>query len=181
MIILIVLVAGFHFTLIDSFSTLHTALPLSLVTNPTPISEKPSGSTEIQRQVEVERVGTTNSEIESPTEEKKSLINQPQVQSLNRDQEVDNANSNSNPNPRLDGLHSRDSDLEILHTSSFIPPALKDRQRTIWIGDDKFGIGKAEVLKLRAKGLDATTEFTSFNSKDKVEVNAYTPPGEIML
>lgn len=179
MIILIVLVAGFHFTLIDSFSALHTALPLSLVTNPTPISEKPSDSIEIQRQVEVERVGTTNSEIESPTEEKKSLINQPQVQSLNRDQEVDNTNSNSVP--RTNGLHSRDSDLEILHTSSFIPPALKDRQRTIWIGDDRFGIGKAEVLKLRAKGLDATTEFTSFNSKDKVEVNAYTPPGEIML
>lgn len=73
------------------------------------------------------------------------------------------------------------SNEEAQQSEAFVPPSLRDQQRTIWIPNDKFGIGNSQVVALRSLGLDATNDFTSFDLKDRVEVDAYQPPGEVLL
>lgn len=62
--------------------------------------------------------------------------------------------------------------------NTFLHPALRDPQRTLWFARDRLGISADAVARAREHRLDATDEGASFNEKNKIQTDVYVPPGE---
>jgi hypothetical protein len=64
-----------------------------------------------------------------------------------------------------------------LHKRAFDNPATWKAQPTIWIADDKLGLGRSEVSRLTAERVDASSEYAFRDEKGKVIVER-GPPDE---
>nr|XP_019045367.1 hypothetical protein I302_05756 [Kwoniella bestiolae CBS 10118]OCF24297.1 hypothetical protein I302_05756 [Kwoniella bestiolae CBS 10118] len=63
------------------------------------------------------------------------------------------------------------------HYRAFDHPALWKKQPVIWLANDSLGVGNHLVEKINAKNVEASTEFTSMDDKQKVQVER-GPPDE---
>lgn len=158
MIVLIVIVAAFHYVLSNSYSPLYTALPLSIV--PPNTSQIESSETHLNGN------GFSNGSVGSPDEKKGLMV------------ESEKNGESQGANVNHDDPHHQDEEDPM---KAFVPPAMKDEQRTLWLPNDRFGIGSSHTTLARKMGLDATNEHTSYNEKDKVTTDAYVAPGEVLL
>ncbi|PWN52665.1 DUF221-domain-containing protein [Violaceomyces palustris] len=164
MIILIVLVAAFHYVLHDSFGELYTALPLSIV----PAYHVDAQTGHVRSSDEISGHG-----------EKKPLMLQQHGSDLSPG--YDNDAKPGETHIEMQGstqLRAGPTAEEM--EKAFLPPSLKDPQVPLWIPNDKFGIGRAGVAAARKAGLDATDDHTSVNEKGQVETDAVSPPGEAL-
>ncbi|EST05666.1 protein of unknown function DUF221 [Kalmanozyma brasiliensis GHG001] len=168
MIILIVIVMGFHYFLNDSFKELETALPLTLTAG---------NSTEGQLQGNFTRTSGETAYTEkrhinaqgSPDETPGAGVNGLQPHGVNG-AGVGSAEK-----------HQSAGGLTPEQEQAFFHPSLTGEQKPIWLPNDKFGIGRAGVASARKAGLDATYEHTSVTEKGQVETDAYEPPGEPLV
>lgn len=154
MVILMVITIGFHYFFIDSYGSLYTALPLSLV-------QPEDGNV----------AGATSSNTPN---EKKGLLSDAQKGAPSG---VVDANSNraaSGTAAEHDNEH--EDPLE-----AFTPIPLKDNQRDIWIADDVLGLGRAENERNRSAGISTTMRGATRDEKGKIETDLHCPPGEILL
>ncbi|CBQ72876.1 conserved hypothetical protein [Sporisorium reilianum SRZ2] len=170
MVILIVIVVGFHYFLNDSFKQLETALPLTLTTGST---------SDAQLQGNFARTSG-----ETAYTEKKALAGQ----ATSSDETAPGVHADAN-GYGLNGAGTTTSEkhhatvpgLTEEQESAFYHPSLTGEQKPIWLPNDKFGIGRAAVASARKAGLDATYEHTSVTDKGQVETDAYEPPGEPLV
>lgn len=65
------------------------------------------------------------------------------------------------PEPVQNG-HAGESDED---KYGFLPPSMWQQQPGVWIADDKHGLGKIEVARIRAGGVDATTDGATMDEK----------------
>lgn len=167
MVVLIVVVIGFQFLFNDSYKSLYTALPLSLVPADTvqqPYSDRtPEGG------------------------DKKTL--------LGSEDRVDKGASSmvgTNGKPAPAYGHQPDATLSVEQTANehddeedpmeaFTAPALKDQQRDIWIANDSWGIGRAQNESNKQHGLRSTVRDTAVDAKGNFTTDATVPPGETLL
>lgn len=155
MVVLIVIVVGYHYVLNDSFKSLQTALPLSLVPGTdsagSPATERVSGETSTEK-----KPLHPNGNDASPA-----------YNFNGGSTAVDMKNAETSQQPTEEEL-----------ATAFDHPSMKEDQMPVWIPRDKFGIGKAGVLAARKAGVVATDEHTSVTEKGQVEEDAYEPPGQ---
>lgn len=170
MVILIVIVAGFHYVLNDSYGDLYTALPLTVVPayqgglaeGHERVSEE--GTEQGGEKKPLMRGGVSASEAYSTQESK-----------------YGNGLNEYPPSSRLE-MHPREPrNSNELSEDAFDPPALKDPQMPVWIPNDRFGIGRAETQAALKSGVKASDENTSVNEKGKVRTDAVVPPGEVLV
>jgi len=60
----------------------------------------------------------------------------------------------------------------------FYPPSTWQKQRTIWLPEDAYGLSKLELQKIRAGQVDASTEGAIMNKDGKIQVNRCPPDEE---
>jgi hypothetical protein len=162
MIILIVIVAGVHYTLANSYTDLFTAYPLSIA---------PSGA---QEAAMLEEHGS------SPDEKKQSLQQQQQ-------QQPPYGNGQHGRNDQSMEMHEsrtalvREGNQEEDPALAFQHPATKEPQRTLWFPNDTLGLGNAAVAGAQKQGLEATNRDTSVSEKGRIDTDAHVPPGEVLL
>lgn len=156
MVVLIVIVIGFHYFLNDSFRSLETALPLSLATGETQ-TQLGNYRTSDETAFNEKRIGQGSSTAEKAP----ALGNAYNVDEPTQKQQV--------------------SGVSEEHDSAFYHPSLTGEQKPIWLPNDKFGIGRAGVAAARKAGLDATYENTSVTEKAQIRTDAYEPPGEPLV
>lgn len=160
MVILIVIVIGFHYFLNDSMKELQTALPLTLTVNDdTPRAEYRTSA-------------------ETAHNEKKPL---PAIDGQAEQASQTNGAIAANSVVGANGGEKKHVQTDEEQDASFRHPALNGEQRPIWLPNDKFGLGKAGVSAARKAGLDATTDHTTVTEKGQVETDAYEPPGEPLV
>ncbi|WWC62853.1 uncharacterized protein I303_105451 [Kwoniella dejecticola CBS 10117] len=63
------------------------------------------------------------------------------------------------------------------HYRAFDHPALWKKQPVIWLANDDLGVGAHLTEKINAKNVEASTEFTSMDAKQKIHVER-SPPDE---
>ena len=63
------------------------------------------------------------------------------------------------------------------HLNAFDHPALWKKQPSIWIASDPLGVGKFEMERIDAAGVEASTEFAHMDEKGKTTVER-GPPDE---
>lgn len=63
------------------------------------------------------------------------------------------------------------------HKRAFDHPALWKACPTIWIADDALGIGRSEVARIRAAGVDASCDYATLDKDGKLAVTR-GPPDE---
>jgi len=166
MVVLIVIVVGFHYFLNDSFKQLETALPLSLTAG---------------------GVGETLSHGSRERTSGETAYNEKKVPQRHASLSVDPApaiaGSADGKGYKVDmanGAQKQEGSIED-HDSAFYHPSLTGEQKPVWLPNDKFGIGRAGVAAARKAGLDATYEHTSVTEKGQVRTDAYEPPGEPLV
>ena len=156
MVVLIVLVAVFHFFLGNSYGPLYNSLPLKLV----PAKDDTASQ---QADAAAYNHGHDVADLE------KGAANG-----------ADGMPSSMNGNKESHGSAAFDlNDPEV--RDAFEHPASKDEQRTLWFPNDRFSLGSAAVAAAHKHNLDATNAETSYNEKNRIEVSARVPPGEILL
>ncbi|PWN30272.1 DUF221-domain-containing protein [Jaminaea rosea] len=189
MIILMVLTVAFHIVLFDSVGDLPTALPLTLL---------PAASSSSYSDHATGSHGAYGNDGYSPNEKQHALR-----------QSESTAYGGSNPaapavpatgvnvthgaRPPVNGngqygnggaptktMGSEGGD-DGASEDTFLHPALRDPQRTVWLPRDRFGLSAHAVNRAREHGIDATDEGTGFNEKNRIETDVYVPPGEKML
>lgn len=153
MIILMIITIGFHYFFIDSYGSLYTALPLSLV-------QPEEGSV----------AGATSSNTPN---EKKGLLSDAQKGNAG----VVDANSNR----AASGTAAENDNEHEDPNEAFTPIPLKENQRDIWIADDVLGLGRAENERNRSAGILTTTRGATRDDKGKIETDLHCPPGEMLL
>ncbi|KAJ1033108.1 hypothetical protein NDA16_000386 [Ustilago loliicola] len=172
MVVLIVIVIGFHYFLNDSFKELETALPLSLTVG---------SNTDAQT-----HLGNDRTSGETAYNEKRALGHGQGSSTVEVAPAIQGGAANGN------GYHGDGTNGEKQHQqtasglteeqdSAFYHPSLTGEQKPIWLPNDKFGIGRAGVASARKAGLDATYEHTSVTEKGQVQTDAYEPPGEPLV
>lgn len=168
MVVLIVIVIGFHYFLNDSFKQLETALPLTLTVGSTNEAQLHGGYTRTSGETAYNEKKALNGHGTSSEEAALALPGSAAANGY----KVDAANG--------DKPH-QDTGLTDEQESAFYHPSLTGEQKPIWLPNDKFGIGRAGVASARKAGLDATYEHTSVTEKGQVETDAYEPPGEPLV
>ncbi|SPO25626.1 uncharacterized protein UTRI_03350_B [Ustilago trichophora] len=168
MVVLIVIVIGFHYFLNDSFKQLETALPLTLTVGSTNEAQLHGGNTRTSGETAYNEKKALNGQGTSSEEAASALPGSAAANGY----KVDTANG--------DKPH-QDTGLTDEQESAFYHPSLTGEQKPIWLPNDKFGIGRAGVASARKAGLDATYEHTSVTEKGQVETDAYEPPGEPLV
>lgn len=161
MVVLIVIVVGFHYFLNDSFKELQTALPLTLTSGT-------GDETHLQG-------GDYRTSGETAHNEKKAIVLQNSSPATHGE---GNGNGHNDQRQGIDKVEEHSGDQQ---DSAFYHPSLTGEQKPIWLPNDKFGLGRAGVTAARKAGLDATYEHTSVTDKGRVQTDAYEPPGEPLV
>ncbi|KAJ9479268.1 hypothetical protein PHBOTO_002754 [Pseudozyma hubeiensis] len=161
MVVLIVIVVGFHYFLNDSFRELETALPLTLAGG---------ASSGAQLEGNFSRTSGETAYNEKKTHDAAAAPGQSGLPSNG----VHAAGASGEK-------HQSEASLSPEQESAFYHPSLTGEQKPIWLPNDKFGIGRAGVASARKAGLDATYEHTSVTEKGTVRTDAYEPPGEPLV
>ena len=169
MVVLIVLVIGFHYFLNDSFKELETALPLSLTAGSAPDARLQGNFTRTSGETAYTEKKAIGGQGASPDETAHGVQGDANGYGLNGAGVSGEKQQQSVP-----GLSAE-------HESAFYHPSLTGEQKPVWIPNDKFGIGRAAVASARKAGVDATYEHTSVTEKGQVETDAYEPPGEPLV
>ncbi|KDN46784.1 DUF221-domain-containing protein [Tilletiaria anomala UBC 951] len=159
-VVLIVLVAGFHYFLNNSYGPLYNSLPLTLVLS-TNANAPQSGATAAK--LEESLYALTGSDVE------KNVSHDSPVKEV----------VPSHINGALDAHGSKAIDtLNEGIMSAFDHPAVKEDQRTLWFPNDRLGMGLAAVKAAQKHQLSTTNVDTKYDEKNRLEVSASIPPGE---
>lgn len=178
MIVLIVITAGFHMIMNDSYGPLLHALPLSLVDR------------ESQDDVNRSTDDLRNSIDESAPLREKAAKNgtnghrrveehELEAYGSNRATNGSMGNGNGGINKPQDGatiVDGPDVEGSMLAVQDFTHPALRPA-RIVWLPEDILGLAKEEVREITARGIAVTTRGAVMNEKGTVDVDRY-PPGE---
>ena len=180
MIVLIVITAGFHMILNDSYGPLLKSLPLSLVDRAS--QDEVNNSEEDDFAVGAKSTGadvpapggrvstaTRQGTSPPPVSGEKSEVH---GIALTNDKLND---SDGEQPPKIDnelgeGEEPYDGPRDFTH------PALHPA-RIVWIPQDTLGLGAEEARDIRSRGIDVTTRGAYMNEKGTVDVDTY-PPGE---
>ncbi|KAF8320384.1 DUF221-domain-containing protein [Clavulina sp. PMI_390] len=182
MIVLIIITAGFHTVLNDSYGPLLNSLPLSLVdrasqdevnrslehpddvNDTTPLREKGKASMDSTRP-KISDTGVEEHELEAVGPARNGRTGLNSNRTTNGDSEVPHmADGENEAFERTGGLQD------------FTHPALQPA-RIIWLPQDTLGLSEEEVKDIRARGIEVTTRGAEMNEKGTVDVSTY-PPGE---
>ncbi len=183
MVVLIILVAVFHYFLNDSYKALYDSLPLSLV----PTAAAPAGAHGTTS------IGSSSDDDDGQrtrTEQDKQLGYAPQGGAAVTPGDTEKGRYETSkaletsfvPQDFKGAAHAYGakpvdtSDRQLM--AAFYHPSLREEQRTLWFPHDKYGMGDAAVLLAQRQKLDATNEKTTYNDKDRVVPLARVPPGE---
>ena len=159
-VVLIVVVAAFHYFLSNSYNPLYNSLPLSLVPATDPASQAPNGhsTTTVNGQSSFHQSQKIHADGSSPDE---------------GDLEKSTPQTSQFVNKPIDT-----SDEEVM--TAFDPPSTKEPQRELWFPNDKFGMGTAAVGLAQKQGLEATNRDTHYDEKNRIATTARVPPGETL-
>lgn len=163
MIILIVITAGYHMIINDSFGPLTTALPLSHAHR---TFRHPEPSLELQ-DVDVGSGSKRRERDDSdypPSPTDKLRASSESGAELMSESQYDNAFFARLP----DGTEDY----------GFAHPAASRPQRIVWIPDDSLGLGREEVQANEDAGVKATTQNAKMNESGKVDVTG--PPVDLL-
>lgn len=151
-------VAFFHFIMLDSFKPLYSSLPLSLIKA-------------------TRRTGSTGTHADDSSAALLSHARLPTGQTC-----ASVPSNECGPDavmqwpPGSENLVFDGESDDDLH--AFDHPSMTQRQRPLWLPNDKFGIGSSEVALALRDHVEATNEHTYYTSKDRIAVSAEVPPGE---
>ncbi|KAH6909033.1 hypothetical protein BKA70DRAFT_1476449 [Coprinopsis sp. MPI-PUGE-AT-0042] len=169
MIVLIVVTAGFHAILNNSYGPLLVALPLSL-------QNRLGDSVVIE---DAEDIGSEDGFGEGNATPKTVSSEQQERtrQGLLVSEEPRTAEDDSE-NRKDQKIAQKQNQAEIneLAKYGFAHPAASRPQRTIWIPTDELGLSQREVEETRKAGVDVSSRDAIMNHKGKVDV-AGAPPG----
>lgn len=187
MVVLIVITAGFHMILNDSYGPLLHSLPLSLVDRASQDEVNdgsPRESFEDAEGAPLREKGTSNGN--GLTSTRSDSIHRKPVPTVdsgkNRASEplssngggaTSNRSTTGDSTPPLNGTEAEDRYAGL---QDFTHPALQPA-RIIWLPEDTLGLSVEEVRDNRARGIDVTTRGAFMNEKGTVDVDTY-PPGE---
>jgi len=148
MVVLIVITAGFHSVLNNSYGPLISALPLSLANQTSEttagviVSDREHAAHGSGKQRASEDVSEAN---ESQQDAKNSLLLPPSSKPKSEDE------------------------------YGFAHPAISRPQRTIWLPQDTLGLAEEEVNACREAGVDASFKDAAMNEEGKVEISGSPP------
>jgi len=173
MIVLVVITAGFHMILNDSYGPLLKSLPLSLVDRESQDEVNNSEEDDLAKSTAVDvpgrlstatRQGTLPS-LPLPVSDEKS-----EVHGIALTNDKLNDDSGDAQPPKIDNERGDSGPRDFTH------PALRPA-RIVWIPQDTLGLGEEEARDIRSRGIDVTTRGAYMNEKGTVDVDTY-PPGE---
>lgn len=195
MIVLIVITAGFHLILNDSYGPLLHSLPLSLVdrasqdevnngeapesfNEESPLHEKGANNGSTTTGAEL---GATRSDSlrrkPVPNARGEKIEEHELVARPRRDGGGGyDSNRTTNGDSSSPALNGGESEERYAGLRDFTHPALQPA-RIIWLPEDTLGLNVEEVKDIRARGIEVTTRGAYMNEKGTVDVNSY-PPGE---
>jgi hypothetical protein len=178
MIVLVVITAGFHMILNDSYGPLLKSLPLSLVDR--------ASQDEVNKLEEEDdlAIGAKSTGVDvpatggrPPTATRQGTLPLPVSDEKSEVHGIALTNDKFNDS---DGAQPPDNELrgEEPHSGprDFAHPALHPA-RIVWIPQDTLGLGEEEAKDIRSRGIDVTTRGAYMNEKGTVDVDTY-PPGE---
>lgn len=191
MIVLIVITAGFHLILNDSYGPLLNALPLSLVDRASQDDVNNGDSRESiedegapLREKGVNNGTTTGAELSTTRSDSIRRKPAPSAATKVEEHELvarrrradDGSNRTTNGDSSSPALNGGESEERYAGLRDFTHPALQPA-RIIWLPEDTLGLNVEEVKDIRARGIEVTTRGAYMNEKGTVDVDTY-PPGE---
>lgn len=205
MVVLMVLTAAFHIVLLDSVGDLPTALPLSLLSPASSSSYSDHGA--LRNGSDGVSPLEKNVSGSGYPHEKTHALGHNQSEATANSAAAPaipatgvNVSAGARPPPSHDpypsaGTNGGNNLAAASRTvggnsshhgagdedDTFLHPALRDPQRTVWLPRDRFGLSSHAVARAREHGIDCTDEGTSFNEKNRIETDVYEPPGEKLL
>lgn len=184
MIVLLVITAGFHLILNDSYGPLLKSLPLSLVDR--------MSQDEVNSLAYEEQVAPAGSDgNRAPLQGEKGAASAANVDVASGGLVRRNGKGSLPPIPHSEELEVLpiDNDVQEITKQSegesaerygglrdFTHPALQPA-RIVWIPRDTLGLGEEEAKDIRVRGIDVATRGAYMNEKGTVDVDTY-PPGE---
>lgn len=186
MIVLIVITAGFHAIINNSYGPLLVALPLSL-------QNRLGNSVAIEDAEDVgseDGFGKENTSPSSPKDKDPLVDRNPDPEAAVSGEQKDRIRQGLivSEEPRVPGdvgathteqkVSAKQEQAEIneLAKYGFAHPAASRPQQTIWIPTDELGLSRREVEDTRKAGVDVSSRDAMMNHKGKVDVSG-VPPG----
>jgi hypothetical protein len=170
MVVLIVITAGYHMILNDSYGPLLTALPLSLVDRESQddVNNSPRSSEDGAKAPLREKNGQASGDDMTRSRSSHSQRRKPvQASEEHELSEINNDNSGNQQTEREERYGG---------LADFTHPALQPA-RIIWLPTDSLGLGAEEARDISARGIDVSMRGANMNEKGTVDVDTY-PPGE---
>lgn len=153
-VVLLIITIAAHYFIYNSFGSLFTALPLSLV--------PPADSS-----------NNTGAYSSPSTGEKKPLLGDGQNVHQTKAGMVSSDNAAS-------ATAASQNDGEEDPLLAFTPAPLKEQQREIWIAEDPIGLGRAEHERNRQANVRSTLREATRDDQGKLHTTAHCPPGEFL-
>ncbi|KAG1736152.1 uncharacterized protein EDB91DRAFT_539954 [Suillus paluster] len=155
MVVLIVLTAGYHVIMNNSFGPLTKAFPLSLADK---TYRHPEPSLELQ-----DVRGGSGSKSKEPVDEEPSPTDKHRAASS-----TESGDEHAPQNDYDEVFFARRPDGT--EDYGFAQPAVSRPQRIVWIPDDSLALGREEVQTNKESGVKATTENAKMDEHGKVDV-----------
>lgn len=159
-VLLLVIIAFYHYFLANSYGPLNQCLPLDLALQSRKEDEK-SGQG-MPMQMSQQQTGALPEKDAYYINDQGSVVPSSHIVQME--------------DPHQSAIRSRAEQEEKLN--AFYHPSRTSKQLVHWYPDDKMGIGRAEVAQDHGAGYNATTENAWIKEKGKVDEDAETAPGE---
>lgn len=186
MIVLIVITAGFHAIINNSYGPLLLALPLSL-------QNRLGNSVAIEDAEDVgseDGYGKENTSPNNPKGKDPLVDHNPDPEAAVSDEQKERIRQglivSEEPRTSADAQEAHteqkvsqkqeQAEINELAKYGFAHPAASRPQQTIWIPTDELGLSRREVEETRKSGVDASSRDAIMNHKGKVDVSG-APPG----
>jgi len=169
MVVLIIITAGYHMILNDSYGPLLHSLPLSLVDRESQddVNASPHSSEENVKAPLREKNGNASGVEMTPS--RSSHSQRRKAPRASEDHELGEMNGNGR-NKQVEREERYGGHADFTH------PALQPA-RIIWLPVDPLGVAQEEARDISARGIDVSTRGAIMNEKGTVDIDTY-PPGE---
>ncbi|CAE6446347.1 unnamed protein product [Rhizoctonia solani] len=189
MIVLIVITAGYHFVINDSYNALLHPLPLTLAhkSHGMPREHHPSQDDEAVRdedelrERDFGRQSSSDSAAHPLTKNGEPLSADQQVKLDKIERERAEHEMHARSAPAKSEKYGKNVAEEGKHNDGpedFTHPAAIEPQRVVWLPRDPLGVAEAEEHELKSQGIEVSTENAVIDEKGHVELTGPPPGGE---